>query len=170
MPRARRLLLAAVTVAVTALALIATAPAASAGPGKPTAPTAPAASSPPATTSGQCFFGCSETVNDSQTSVYTGRNWCGGGETRAGDTFPSCTSDGVPPSFVWVYAGDRTPRGQDWDSFRVDGGWCYQVTVLSYPGPDIGYRVYDRRGTNGLWVRVHNNQTAYVTNQSTSGC
>jgi hypothetical protein len=126
---------------------------------------------PPATTSGQCFLGCSESRNQSQASVYIGRNWCRSDSSDwPGDTIPSCTSDGVVQEFRWISAGQNSPAGQDWDTFRVDGGWCYSVTIFTYPGPFRDDRVHDRRGLNGLWIKVANNQTAYITSQGVTHC
>ncbi|RCG33182.1 hypothetical protein DQ384_01720 [Sphaerisporangium album] len=132
---------------------------------------APAATDPPVTVLGQCFLGCSETWNRSQTSVRIGRNWCWGDNTPKDDSLMwNCTSDGVSQEFKWIFAGENSPANQDWDTFRVDGGWCYAVSMFTFPGPSQGDRIYDRRGLSGIWIKVANNQRAVVTHQSTSSC
>ncbi|MEU8270080.1 hypothetical protein AB0B89_23345 [Sphaerisporangium sp. NPDC049002] len=123
------------------------------------------------TTLGQCNFGCSETWNQSQTSVYIARNWCWGDSApKADNAIWNCKSDNVDQGFMWIYAGDNSPSGQDWDTFRVDAGWCYAVSMFTFPGPSQGDRIYDRRGLGGLWIKVSNNQRAVVTHQSQSSC
>jgi hypothetical protein len=132
-----------------------------------------AAAVPPATTAGQCNFGCSETDNTSQFPVLIGRNWCWSEswEEAPGDALRNCTSGGVIQGSMWIPGGNGgSPDGQDWDTFRVDGGWCYTGSMLSWPGPWQTPFRYDRRGANGLWVRVHNNELAIVTGQTSGNC
>ncbi|GGX76365.1 hypothetical protein [Streptomyces fructofermentans] len=115
--------------------------------------------------------GCSETVNQSDLSVYAARNWCiAGSDTGATTTTtPTCSSDGVAQATRWVTAGTQTPSGQDWDTFRVDAGFCYKVSFKSPIDTDFT-KTYDRRGTSAVWVKVEDDYTAYVTSQKTATC
>ncbi|MEV7684117.1 hypothetical protein AB0O64_37110 [Streptomyces sp. NPDC088341] len=111
--------------------------------------------SSPAQAGPQCdWTGCSETINQSAYSVYVARDWC--------DGVGACS--GSPTD--WLAPGERTPDGQDWDTFRVDPGWCYRVNF----NPGLT-RTYDRRGSStGLWVKVSNPEEAVVEFQSRSSC
>jgi len=104
---------------------------------------------PSASAGGSCTLGCSETHNHSQYSVTVGRNW---------SSSPSPTKVLAP--------GESTPDKQDWDAFRVDGGWCYHVGWRVY-GVYVNDKVYDRRGKGQQWIQVHNDESAIIYKQTT---
>lgn len=62
----------------------------------------------------------------------------------------------------------------DWDTFRVDAGWCYKVTwyTLNQNLQYIPYwwSTYDQVGKGDLWKKVSNNELAKITSQSSSHC
>ena len=69
--------------------------------------------------------------------------------------------------------GNQTPVGQDWDTFRVDAGWCYVVRFEEWEwyGLHMWTVIYNRIGqSRPFWVKVENNATAYVTKQADGGC
>lgn len=107
-----------------------------------------------------CTGGCSETHNKSSLGVYAARDWC--------DGVGACS--GSPT--MWIPSGGTTPQKQDWDTFRVDAGYCYVGSIRTYVYPFWNTKNYtwDRRGTSAMWVKVANNQTATVDRQSTTSC
>ena len=117
-----------------------------------------------------CFLGCSQTLNQSGIVMTAFRNWCEGGITSSSTTTrPTCSSDGVPQSFITLSGSGRTPDGQDWDGFQVDAGWCYKVFFASYLyGPFTAW--YNRSNLGNLYVKVGNDATAYVQAQRFGSC
>lgn len=109
--------------------------------------------------------GCSTTWNYSNLGVYAVKNWtCSSGTTGTAST--GCVSLSTTK---WIYYGQRTPSGQDWDAFRVDAGYCYLVE-LHTPGKKWHMR-YDRRAySTPVYVKVEDWGTAYVRGQSTTTC
>ncbi|HEX2685820.1 MAG TPA: hypothetical protein VHN14_04350 [Kofleriaceae bacterium] len=106
-----------------------------------------------------CLGGCSETHNKSQYGVFTARDWCSGGPCSGSQT-------------LWIYTGQQTPDNQDWDTFRVDAGWCYKGSIRTYIYPfwhTTNY-TWDQSGKGNLWIQVHNNQTATVDWQGYGHC
>jgi len=131
---------------------------------------APAAHADEGVDGASCTGGCSETVNQSAYSVLAFRNWCTSGSTGSSTTTqPTCTVDGVAQQWSWISPGNQTPSGQDWDGFRVDAGWCYNVTFYSYIY-GFSWRTYNRVGASHLYVKVSNDATAYVTAQRYGSC
>ncbi|MFI6461352.1 hypothetical protein [Streptomyces sp. NPDC050528] len=112
---------------------------------------------PAAQAGGSCTLGCSETHNDSSLGMVAGRDWCSTGTLCSGS------------QTKWLSPHQTTPPKQDWDAFRVDGGWCYTVLWYDY-GVYINQKFYDRRNKGNLWVQVHNYETAQVIEQSGSAC
>ncbi len=125
--------------------------------------------STPASAGTSCsWVGCSTTVNDSAFSATAYRNWCWGGNSTGDSTenFPYCNTDGG--LYLSAYGG-HTPRDQDWDTFRVDAGWCYRVFFNRLWLPSFT-RTYDRRGRSALYVKVGDDAIAHIKAQSTSTC
>lgn len=126
----------------------------------------------PAASAGEaCDGGCSETYNDTGDGLLVARNWCWGfwdGMVREGDNPVSqCNSS---DKYTWLSPGTHTPGTVDWDTFRVDGGWCYLVYFYNdWTGLRTYYR-FDRTGKNGLWVKVSNNESAHVYQQAYGHC
>ncbi|MFI6284682.1 hypothetical protein ACIBCM_07995 [Streptomyces sp. NPDC051018] len=127
----------------------------------------------PAAYAGDCTGPfCSATANDTAQPVLTARNWCQGG-TTTGDTTtttPVCTSGGSAQEQRWISGGHSTPSGEDWDTFRVDAGWCYTVYFDGFLWGTDFTRTYNRAGASAVWVKVANDYTAHVQKQSSGGC
>ena len=107
---------------------------------------------------------CSKTWNYSSLGVYVGKDWqCSGTTgTRGGE---NCVA--ANPR-MWIYNGERSPWGQDWDAFRVDAGWCYKVTfTLPY---DQWTEYINQSGTGAVWVKVENHGMAFVYDQRYGSC
>jgi hypothetical protein len=107
---------------------------------------------------------CSKTYNASDLGVYVGHDWlCDGTTGTARDE--SCVAS-TPRR--WIYHGERTPSGEDWDSLRVDAGWCYKVDL------NTGYKwwtvVYDRSNLSAVWVKVEDHAIATVQAQRYGSC
>jgi hypothetical protein len=122
---------------------------------------------PQAYAGSSCSFGCSQTYNQSPYSVYTAHNWCDSGSYHG-----PCQSGN---SYLWIGPGSsgsptHTPLSEDWDTFRVDAGWCYKVTITHDYGLWSSNHTYDQRGKGALWIQIHNDETGIVRSQSTSGC
>ncbi|MEU1601366.1 hypothetical protein ABZ468_54110 [Streptomyces sp. NPDC005708] len=110
---------------------------------------------------------CSETYNKSAYSAYVIHDWCGTSNYFYSNT-PPC---GVKSSDYYLQPGAHTDSHQDWDGFRVDAYWCYKVQWYSVLVGWEGTSTYDRRGNSvAEYVRVHNDETAYILSQSTSSC
>ncbi|MEU3464471.1 hypothetical protein ABZ721_31535 [Streptomyces sp. NPDC006733] len=110
---------------------------------------------------------CSETYNVSGDSVYVARSWCGDQEWLAQDA-PPC---GAKDTDYWLQNGHGTNPNQDWDSFRVDVGWCYTFQTTSFLWGEYPKEVVDRRGKpTAEWVRVHDDETTVVISQGTTHC
>jgi len=118
-----------------------------------------------------CTGVCSETVNESPYSVYVAKNWCWSGTTGSTTTLdPYCSSSSQRK---WITSGNQTPPGEDWDTFRVDAGWCYKVRFEEWEwyGLHVWTVPYNRVGQSSpFWVKVENNATAYVTQQAFDRC
>lgn len=119
-----------------------------------------------------CTGGCSETVNQSAYSVFVAKNWCWSSGTTASTTTsdPYCSSSSQRK---WISPGNQTPAGEDWDTFRVDAGWCYKVRFEEWEwyGLHVWTVTYNRAGQSSpFWVKVENNATAYVTKQAYGTC
>jgi hypothetical protein len=117
-------------------------------------------------------LGCSSSVNDTPVTATAFFNWCGGGSTgtmtTSGQT--TCSSGGVAQkTYGLTTNGGHTPYSQDWDSLRIDAGWCYKVKFVVDLAPDFT-RTYDRRGTSAAWVKVSDNADAHIQGQSSSTC
>lgn len=101
--------------------------------------------------------------NETPYGVLTGRDWCDANQGPCA---------GSP--LLWIYQGQRTPVGEDWDTLRVDAGWCYKVRLDTYypypPWKYTGLYTFDRRGKSHWWFKFTDNQTATVYFQSTSSC
>ncbi|GAA0418876.1 hypothetical protein Acor_82020 [Acrocarpospora corrugata] len=121
------------------------------------------APAPAAAAAGECIF-CSTTVNQSAYGITAYKSWrvsCGGTTGNSG-------TDCVDAPALYVGPGGHTPWDQDWDSFRVDAGWCFRVR-FSIPYKNWTER-YDRRGQGSTFVKVENHAYAFVEAQSTSSC
>ncbi|WP_371619252.1 hypothetical protein [Streptomyces sp. NBC_00454] len=126
---------------------------------------------PTASAGEACDGGCSETYNDTGDSILVARNWCWGywdGITREGDNPVSqCNSS---DKYTWLSAGTHTPGTVDWDTFRVDAGWCYKMYFYNdWTGLSTYYYV-DRTGMSALWVKVSNNESAHIYSQAYGHC
>jgi hypothetical protein len=121
----------------------------------------------PSSASPSCHYPlCSSIANRSQQIVFVAHDWCGDSQ-RLTQNAPPC---GYKSTDYWLNPGGGTPSHEDWDTFRVDEGWCYHIRTWH----KIGYNSFEtinRIGqSKGVWVRVHNDQIAFITSQSTSGC
>ncbi|MFG2479732.1 hypothetical protein [Streptomyces fagopyri] len=116
--------------------------------------------------------GCSSQVNDSSLGATGLKNWCLGGNST-GDlttTQPTCSSDGVAQKTYYLSSGGgHTPYSEDWDTLRIDAGYCYKVKFIIDLAPDFT-RTYDRRNTSAAWVKSADNADAHVVGQSSSSC
>jgi hypothetical protein len=125
-----------------------------------------AAEAPAAVTDDSCtpLLGCSQIQNPSPYYVAIRPNWttCGGGTGASGPI--SCTSG----TTTLLYSGNNTPTNQDWDTFRVDPGWCYRVKFY------LPYRSwterYNRVGLGETWVKVEDWATAVIEDQRYGSC
>jgi hypothetical protein len=120
----------------------------------------------PVTQGGSCtvLVICSQTQNTSTLVVSTARNWvCGGGTGATGGY--GCVSG----PFLTIGSGTgHTPYFEDWDSFRVDAGYCYRVTFVQ---PHYQWNsTYNRVGAGAVWVKVGDTTTAVVTAQRYGSC
>ena len=120
-----------------------------------------------ATTNGSGFCVeplCSATRNESSLGVYVGRDWqCGGTTGTAGGE--NCAA---AANRKWIYTGESTPAWNDWDTFRVDAGYCYKVHfILPYDSWD---QYYNRSGTSAVWVKVEDHGVAVVKAQRYGSC
>jgi hypothetical protein len=133
--------------------------------GASTASTAKAAA-PVAVAADSCtpVLGCSQIHNDSHTFVIIRPNWsCGGGTGSTGG--PECTNG---TSEYLFGGGGKTPSNQDWDTFRVDAGWCFRVKFyLPYRSWTV---TYNRVGLGETWVKVENWATAVIQAQRAGAC
>ncbi|MER5690069.1 hypothetical protein [Streptomyces sp. NPDC002205] len=110
---------------------------------------------------------CSETYNQTSLPVYVAHNWCGDKEWLI-QSAPPC---GAKSSDYWLAAGQHTDSHQDWDTFRVDAYWCYKFQRYSVIWGWESVETVDRRNQSAPeWVRVHNDETAYIIKQSSSSC
>ena len=109
------------------------------------------------------FVGCSQIHNDSSLGVTIKPNWtCSGTTGSSGGV--GCTS-GTPR---YLLAGQHTDQNEDWDTFRVDPGWCYKVTFYL---PFKSWTVkYNRSGQGELWVKVEDWATAVIEAQRAGSC
>ncbi|MED7827255.1 hypothetical protein [Streptomyces chiangmaiensis] len=120
-----------------------------------------------------CTLGfCSHTSNDSNLSVYIAKNWCWSTGTTGSATTsdPYCSSSSER---MWISPGQDSPSGQDWDTFRVDAGWCYSVkfTEAEWYGLHEWWVTYNRVGqSTPFWVKVENNAIASVRAQRYGSC
>jgi len=97
---------------------------------------------------------CSETENDSLGYVLVAHDWCGGAE-RLSQEAPPC---GSGDETLWLAPGYHTDPYEDWDTFRVDGG-CVVNYHINYGGST---QVVNRQGRGSQWIRVHDDQTAFI--------
>ncbi|MFF0448888.1 hypothetical protein ACFYT4_21180 [Streptomyces sp. NPDC004609] len=127
----------------------------------------------PAAYAGGCTGSlCSGTANDTAQPVLVARNWCVGG-TSTGDTTtttPVCSSGGVAQEQRWIGGSHRTPQSEDWDTFRVDAGWCYTVEFDGYFWWTDFTRTYNRTSASAVWVKVSNDYTAHIKKQDHGRC
>jgi hypothetical protein len=121
-----------------------------------------------------CALGvlCSATENNSAYSVYIARNWCWNSGTTASSTTsdPSCSSSS---DRRWIVPRQSSPSGEDWDTFRVDAGWCYRVhfAEAEWYGLHEWDVTYNRAGqSTPVWVKVEDNAIAIVESQRSGSC
>lgn len=120
----------------------------------------------PASVQGDCspIVGCSQIQNESGSYVIIRPNWttCGGTTGSTGGI--GCTSG----TSTYLWAGQDTPTDQDWDTFRVDPGWCYKVKFYL---PFKSWTVkYNRSGLGETWVKVEDWATAVIQAQQYGSC
>ncbi|MEU6242474.1 MULTISPECIES: hypothetical protein [unclassified Streptomyces] len=116
--------------------------------------------------------GCSSSVNDTSLGATALKNWCRGGDSTGAwtATQPTCKSDNVAQTTYYLSSGGgHTPYSEDWDTLRIDAGWCYKVKFVIDLAPDFT-KTYDRRGTTAAWVKAADNADAHVIGQSSSSC
>jgi hypothetical protein len=108
---------------------------------------------------------CSYVDNGSNLGVLAVRNWtCTTGTTGTAST--GCVS---LTDTKWLYPEQHTDPKQDWDSFRVDAGYCYEVW-FRVPGKNWTM-TYDRSGsTTPVYVKVEDFGEAHVTDQKAGSC
>ncbi|WP_345574502.1 hypothetical protein [Nonomuraea rosea] len=112
--------------------------------------------------------GCSSSVNDSGTGATAVFNWClsSGTTGTLTTTEPTCGNQKT----YWLSAGGgHTPWSEDWDTLRIDAGWCYKVK-FTLPGQPDNTTRYDRRGKSAAWVKVEDFSDAHILAQSSSSC
>ncbi|MET7900706.1 hypothetical protein ABZS86_04240 [Streptomyces sp. NPDC005355] len=117
-------------------------------------------------------LGCSSSVNDSALGATAYKNWCLSGSSTGDWTTsqPTCSSDGVAQKTYYLSAyGGHTPYSEDWDTLRVDAGYCYKVKFVIDWEPDFT-KIYDRRGKSAAWVKAADNADAHVVDQGYSSC
>ena len=164
----------AVTAMVAGMVGLAAVPAQAApvGPGTDPAKVAPVGTPAPVgpvPQGGSCsvLVFCSQTQNNSSLGVLTARDWlsCGGGTGATGGE--NCVTQDQNRR-KWIYTGGYTPLFQDWDSFRVDAGYCYRVTFVQ---PHYQWNsTYNRSGLGAVWVKVGDTSLAVVTAQRYGSC
>ncbi|MGW3111638.1 hypothetical protein [Streptomyces sp. NPDC001091] len=116
--------------------------------------------------------GCSSSVNDTALGATALKNWCRGGDSTGAwtATQPTCKSDNVSQTTYYLSSGGgHTPYQEDWDTLRIDAGYCYKVKFIVDLGSDFT-RTYDRRGTSAAYVKAADNADAHVVGQSSSSC
>ncbi|MFD6415154.1 hypothetical protein [Streptomyces sp. NPDC060194] len=116
--------------------------------------------------------GCSSSVNDTSLGATAFKNWCGSGSTGTltENSLTSCKSGDVAQATYYLSAnGGHTPYREDWDTLRIDAGWCYKVRFIVDFGDDFN-KTYDRRGKGAAYVKAANNADAHILGQSTSSC
>ena len=151
-----RIAMAAAVLAAATSGLVLVSPAASA---------APKTAAVPLSVQGNCspIVGCSQIHNDSHTFIIIRPNWTCGGTTGSTGGI-GCTSG----TSTYLWAGQHTPTNQDWDTFRVDPGWCYKVKFYL---PFKSWTVkYNRIGLGEIWVKVEDWATAVIQAQSVGSC
>lgn len=119
----------------------------------------------PLSVQGNCspVVGCSQVENDTSSYVIIRPNWtCGGTTGTTGGV--GCTSG----SDTYLWAGQHTPTNQDWDTFRVDPGWCYKVKF--YLPFESWTTKYNRSGQGEIWVKVEDWATAVIQAQQYGSC
>lgn len=126
---------------------------------------------PTASAGEACDGGCSQTYNDTGGSVVVARNWCWGfwdGWQQPGDdVVRQCNSN---DKYALLSPWTRTPGTVDWDTFRVDRGWCYRVYFYNdWTGLSTWY-TFDRTGRDGLWIKVSNNESAHIDSRTYGHC
>lgn len=109
---------------------------------------------------------CSTIENRSTLGVYIGRDWTCSGGTTGTARGESCVSTS---NRRWLPQGSTTPAWQDWDSFRVDAGYCYRVHfILPY---DSWTQNDNRSGmTTPVWVKVEDHAIARIQAQQYGSC
>lgn len=114
----------------------------------------------PAQAGSSCSYPlCSETANRLPAGAYVAvaRDWCGNAELLNQNN-PPC---GAGTLIDYIPSGATTPAHQDWDAFRVEIGctvFFERYSVLDgWEGPEVAVA-----GTVHKWVRIHNDQTAYI--------
>ncbi|MEV7203322.1 hypothetical protein [Streptomyces griseoluteus] len=116
--------------------------------------------------------GCSSSVNDTALGATALKNWCRSGDSTGSwtATQPTCSSDGVAQTTYYLSPnGGHTPYKEDWDTLRIDAGYCYKVKFVIDLAPDFT-KTYDRRGTSAAYVKAADNADAHVVGQSSSSC
>jgi hypothetical protein len=160
---ASRIARAAVVLVAAAGALVLASTAAGAAP-KPAPPEQVADA--PVSVQGDCspVVGCSQIHNDSSTYIIIRPNWTCSSGTTGSTAGIGCTSG----TSTYLYAGQHTPTDQDWDTFRVDPGWCYKVKFYL---PFKSWTVkYNRTGLGEIWVKVEDWATAVIQAQQYGSC
>ncbi|NUL02535.1 hypothetical protein HRW07_04595 [Streptomyces lunaelactis] len=106
---------------------------------------------------------CSTTWNASGYSALVSHDWCDG------NNGPCSGSQSK-----WLSPNESTAGTGDWDTFRVDAGWCSKVTwyTLNQNLQYVPYwwSTYDQVGKGDLWKKVSNNELAKITSQRASHC
>ena len=124
----------------------------------------------PAQASESCTYPwCSEVYNSSPYNVTAARDWCNDSETYVGNSLPC--DPGNPDGYSHYYdqlpsPGDHTLSHEDWDAFRVDAGCRYTFQYWSQIWGWSSTFTIDREAySTGKWIRVHNDETAYIKSQ-----
>ena len=115
---------------------------------------------PPALAGASCHYPlCSETYNKANHGVSVARNWCGNAQ-RLSQEIPPC---GPGAQIIRLNPGVHTNAREDWDAFQVNGDCVVQYQIYSSIARHMfALQTIDRRGGGSQWVRVHNDQTAYI--------
>ncbi|MGW4650331.1 hypothetical protein [Kitasatospora sp. NPDC004289] len=121
---------------------------------------------------GGCTGVCSETVNAADRPLTAGRNYCAGGQSTGDLTLrrPGCASAESEQRWTTVPPGRQTPAGQDWDTLRVDPGWCYRVSFEGFFPWTADFARDYAAGEAALYVKVGNDYTARVESQEYGPC
>jgi hypothetical protein len=115
-----------------------------------------------------CIPQCGQVINNGPSggdTVTALHNWCGSESTeRLYGSQPCAASYG----YRTLHPGQSTTATEDWDGFAIAGGCTGYVVMYwwntftwtwdlrnSYP--------VDRRGTNAMWIRIHNDEQAHVS-------